>query len=73
MKTLGLFGSYARDEQHEHSDVDILVSFNRAVGFEFIELKYYLEELLGCKVDLVTEAALKPLIRNEVLQQVQYQ
>lgn len=73
IQKIGLFGSYARNEQHEHSDVDILVSFERPVGFAFIELKDYLETLLNSKVDLVTEAALKPMMRDDILQEVQYQ
>ncbi|WP_062489871.1 nucleotidyltransferase family protein [Paenibacillus sp. 32O-W] len=73
VQKIGLFGSYARDEHHEHSDVDILVSFDRPVGLKFIELKNDLETLLECEVDLVTEAALKPAMREEVLREVQYQ
>lgn len=70
---IGLFGSYARKEQTEASDIDILVEFTRPVGFEFIELKDYLEALFNKSVDLVTANALKPRMKQEILNEVQYQ
>ncbi len=73
VKRIGIFGSYARDEQKKESDVDIIVEFTRPVGFKFIELKLYLEEILDKKVDLVTPNALKPQIKESVLKEVSYQ
>jgi len=73
VKRIGLFGSYARDEQKEDSDIDIIVEFSRPVGFRFIELKLYLEEILNSKVDLVTPNALKPQIKEQILKEVSYQ
>jgi predicted nucleotidyltransferase len=70
---IGLFGSYAREEQTETSDIDILVEFTRPVGFEFIELKDYLESLFNKSVDLVTANALKPYMKQEILSEVQFQ
>jgi len=73
VKRIGIFGSYARKEQKSVSDVDILVEFSRPVGFfKFIELNDYLEEVLGVKVDLTTENALKPRIRERVMKEVLY-
>ena len=70
---LGVFGSVARGENKEVSDIDILVKFVKPVGmFKFIELEEYLTKLFGKKVDLVTTRALKPAIKNEVLQEVIY-
>ena len=70
---LGVFGSVARGHNNEISDIDILVKFVKPVGmFKFIELEDYLSKLLGKKVDLVTQRALKPAIKNEVLQEVVY-
>jgi predicted nucleotidyltransferase len=67
---LSLFGSAARDEAREDSDVDLLVEFSRPIGlFQFIELQQWLESLLGCKVDLGTPRSLKPSIQEEVLQE----
>jgi uncharacterized protein len=68
--SLALFGSIARDEAVAESDVDILVTFARTPGiFGFLELKAFLEELLDCPVDLVTENALKKQFRDQVLQE----
>ena len=56
-----LFGSYARGEQHEGSDIDILVAFDPTVGlFKYAAIYTDLKELLGREVDLVQEGALKP-------------
>jgi predicted nucleotidyltransferase len=55
VKALFLFGSVARDEATPESDVDVLVAFDRPVGlFTLLGLKAYLEELLGCSVDVGT-------------------
>jgi len=70
---IGIFGSYARNEYTDKSDLDILVEFDRPVGFEFIRLKDYLETLFEKPVDLVTENALKPMIKDHIMDEVQYQ
>jgi predicted nucleotidyltransferase len=68
VKTLMLFGSVARDESTSKSDVDLLVEFNRPVGyFGLFALQNYLEKLLGCPVDLGTPDSLKPYIRERVM------
>lgn len=68
VKSLSLFGSVARDEARTDSDVDLLVEFDRVVGlFEFIELRLYLEDILGCSVDLGTQDALREHLREPVL------
>ena len=69
----GLFGSYSQEEATEGSDIDVLVRFERPVGFfKFIELEDYLSHRLGGKVDLVTENALKPLIKPYVMESIVY-
>ncbi|RIK43495.1 MAG: nucleotidyltransferase [Chloroflexi bacterium] len=66
--SLALFGSTARDETTQHSDVDLLVEFDRPTGlFGLLRLQFHLEELLGCPVDLGTLDGLKPRIRDRVL------
>lgn len=73
VKSIGLFGSYAREEQTETSDIDLLVEFEVPVGFfKFIDLEDYLSEKLGAKVDLVTPDALKPLIKPSVTAEAVY-
>lgn len=68
VKSLLLFGSVARDEATSASDVDLLVEFNRPVGyFGLFALQDYLEKLLGCPVDLGTPDSLKPYIRERVM------
>jgi len=68
VKTLSLFGSVARNEATFTSDVDLLVEFNRPMGyFGLFALQDYLEKLLGCPVDLGTPDSLKPRIRERVM------
>ena len=70
---IGVFGSYIRGEQTEKSDVDILVDFTEVHGlFWFIEIEYYLSNLLGIKVDLVDREGLKPNIGKHILREVVY-
>ena len=71
VKTLLLFGSVARNEATTTSDVDLLVEFNRPVGyFGLFALQDYLEKLLGCPVDLGTPDSLKPYIRERVMEEM---
>jgi predicted nucleotidyltransferase len=61
---LALFGSTARDEARDNSDLDILVSFDGpATSARYFGVQFYLEDQLGCSVDLVTEKALRPELR----------
>uniref|UniRef100_B8HN06 DNA polymerase beta domain protein region n=1 Tax=Cyanothece sp. (strain PCC 7425 / ATCC 29141) TaxID=395961 RepID=B8HN06_CYAP4 len=70
VKALFLFGSVARDEARSDSDVDFLVEFDRPVGlFTLLGLKAYLEELLGCSVDVGTPSSLRPHLRERVLRE----
>ena len=72
VKEIGIFGSYVHGEQSEKSDVDILVEFYAPIGWEFIDLKEFLEEILGKRVDLVTVKALKPQLRDRILKEVAF-
>jgi len=61
---LALFGSVARDAAQQGSDVDVLVAFDGpATSERYFGVQFYLEDLLGCPVDLVTEKALRPELR----------
>jgi len=73
VKTLAVFGSTARREATTTSDVDILVTFDTSPNFDmYMETKFFLEDLLDCKVDLVTQDGLKPLVRIEVEKEAVY-
>lgn len=64
---LGLFGSYARDEQRSSSDIDLLVRFDRPVGyFKLVQIQEDIKTLLNKDVDLVTENALSKYIKPHV-------
>lgn len=70
---IGLFGSYSRGDQDAESDIDLLVQFERPIGFfKFVAIEEYLKEKLGGKVELVTEDALKQIIRPYVMKEVVY-
>jgi predicted nucleotidyltransferase len=72
VKEIGIFGSYARNEQTEDSDVDILVEFEEPVGLLFVHLADFLEEILQCRVDLVTKDAIKPNRRKYIMEDLIY-
>jgi predicted nucleotidyltransferase len=68
--SLFVFGSVARGEAGPRSDIDILVEFSETVGlFEFARLRGFLEDVLGCRVDLVTPGALRESMRENVLRE----
>jgi predicted nucleotidyltransferase len=70
VKDLALFGSIAQQEQSLKSDVDLLVDFaDGATLFDLVGLGLFLEEKLGCPVDLVPRRSLRPEIRDEALNQ----
>ena len=73
VKEIDLFGSYVRGEETSGSDIDILVEFEKPIGLEIVDLKDYLEQILGVKVDVVSKKAVirKPrlwkYIREELI------
>lgn len=69
---IGYFGSYARNEQTSDSDIDILVSFGKPLGWAFFDLHELLEKELEKKVDLVSVKALKEQLRDIILNEVKY-
>ena len=72
VRSLGIFGSYAREEQSEASDMDFLVEFDRATFDNYFDLKFFLEDLFGRKVDLVIKDTIKPRIRSTILEETVY-
>ena len=70
VRSLALFGSVARDEATETSDLDFLVEFEGTATFDrYMDLKFFLEDLFNKPVDLVTKRSLKPQIQQAVLQE----
>ncbi|TCK02859.1 nucleotidyltransferase family protein [Phorcysia thermohydrogeniphila] len=74
VKEIGLFGSFAREEQTKDSDIDILIEVekNKIGLISYIKLKLFLEELFGRKVNLVTKKALRPELKETILREVVY-
>lgn len=72
VKRLAIFGSYARNEQTQESDIDILVEFKEPVGLTFIHLANYLENILGVKVDLLTPEAIKENRKKYIMENLVY-
>lgn len=74
VKRIGIFGSFARGEAKEGSDVDVIVEFREdAENFDnYIELKYFLQKVFGRDVDLVTVDALRPQLKDDILREVVY-
>jgi len=71
---IGIFGSFARGEEKEGSDIDVLVEFqeNYKTFDNYMDLKFLLEDLFGRKIDLVTIDALRPQLKDGILQEVIY-
>jgi uncharacterized protein len=72
VRRLGIFGSYARGEQTEKSDMDFLVEFERPTFKNYFGLKFFLEKLFDCKVDLAFNDTIKPRIRTGILEETVY-
>jgi predicted nucleotidyltransferase len=74
LKRIGIFGSFTRGEEREGSDIDILVEFNegRKTFDNYMDLKYFLQDLFRRDVDLVTAQALKPQLKEDILHEVIY-
>ena len=74
VRRIGLFGSFVRGEQHPGSDIDLLVEFDpaRKTFDNFIELSFFLEELMQRRVELVTVESLSPYLGPHILREVEY-
>ena len=70
VEKIGIFGSYAKGNQTESSDIDILVEFKNPTYDNFIELAFYLEKLYRRKIDLITVKGLSPYILPSVEKEV---
>ncbi|MEF3168143.1 MAG: nucleotidyltransferase family protein [Deltaproteobacteria bacterium] len=74
VRRLGLFGSFVREQQDANSDIDVLVDFD--AGYKtfdnFMQLAFFLEELFGRQVELITPEALSPYIGPHIMREVEY-
>ena len=72
VKEIGVFGSVARGEETEKSDVDVLVELSKETFNAYMSLLFFLEDLFGTKVDLVMKDAIKPIIKDRILAETIY-
>ena len=76
VRRIGVFGSYARGEQKTTSNIDVLVEFGKPTFDNFMDLAFYLEELFGRRVDLLTPEGVKGIrikeITKEIMESVVY-
>ena len=72
VEKIGHFGSFSCNEMTEISDIDLFVKFHKPVGWEFFDLKEFIENELKMKVDLFSYCALRTLLSESILMQVQY-
>jgi uncharacterized protein len=70
VKRIGLFGSYAQNTPSEASDVDLIMEFERPIGFRFAEFAEVLEELLGKPVDILTPAGLQGIRIESIAERI---
>lgn len=73
-KEIGVFGSYGRGEQKRGSDIDLIVEFEK--GYKtfdnYMELKFYLEEILKSEIDLILKTAIREELKQSILSEVNY-
>lgn len=72
VKKLALFGSAVRGEASENSDLDFIVEFEKKTFDSYMDLKFFLEELFNCKVDLVLNNTIKARLRKSILKEAVY-
>lgn len=72
IRQIGVFGSYARGEEKQSSDLDIMVDFEKPIGLDFVTLAEELESVLSLKVDLVSVNAIKPRMMESIKEELIY-
>lgn len=72
LTSIGIFGSFTREDFREDSDIDILIDYDLPIGIEFIDLADELEKILNRKVDLVSKNGIKPKYLKEIQKDLIY-
>jgi len=72
VRKIGLFGSYRQGRPTPDSDMDFLVTLEKPSFDTYMDVKFFLEDLFGCAVDLVMEETIKPRLRSYILEEVVY-
>ena len=74
VKRIGLFGSYCKNEQRKESDIDILVEFKKGKKTfdNYMDLKFFLEDIFDYTVDLVVKEAIKIDLKSSIMRSVKY-
>jgi len=72
LTSIGIFGSFTREDFHDDSDIDILIDYDQPIGIEFIDLADELEKILNRKVDLVSRNGVKPKYFKEIQKDLIY-
>jgi len=72
VERIGLFGSFINGEESKDSDIDLLVTLDRPIGWKFFTLQILLEDTFGKKVDLTTEKGLRTELKQQILETVEY-
>lgn len=72
LKSIGIFGSFTREDFTDDSDIDILIDYEQPLGIEFIDLADELERILNRKVDLVSKKGIKPKYLEEIQKDLLY-
>ena len=72
LKSIGIFGSFTREDFKDDSDIDILIDYDQPIGIEFIDLAEELEKILNLKVDLVSKNGVKPKYLEEIQKDLVY-
>jgi len=72
VKKIGLFGSYARNEQHDNSDIDLIVEFSHPIGIEFVSLANEIENEFNTKIDLISIKSINKHYMSELKNEIIY-
>ncbi|MFH1859460.1 MAG: nucleotidyltransferase family protein [bacterium] len=73
VSSIGIFGSYVREEQKKESDIDILVEFNKPISLlKLVNLENFLTDFIGIKVDIIPKEDIRPELREAILSEVVY-